>query len=185
VPLLYQNLQAPLCLFKCRKSFKKAPFEDHLEQKGQLKEYRKLSSRYYGVKQSKRGKISDQLDALKNEYDRRQVKCPDCGGPMANLGLDFKAPPRNKIKKWKVIESMYKMGHSFYSCGCHGPGYIPASKSEYLDYLNERLGGYRLYYKVARSEPVPEERTKKTEYWAERIELITREINTVRKAIQW
>jgi len=30
--------------------------------------------------------------------------CPECGGPMHNMGKEFEAPPASAIKRWAAIE---------------------------------------------------------------------------------
>ena len=31
-------------------------------------------------------------------------KCPECGGPVANMGITFKAPRRRNKRRWKQLE---------------------------------------------------------------------------------
>lgn len=55
---------------------------------------------------------------------RRQVVCPDCARPMADMGLDFRAPSREDQEAWRILEVLYENGFSFHGCGC-GTGLIP------------------------------------------------------------
>jgi hypothetical protein len=49
----------------------------------------------------------------------REIVCPDCAQPMVDMGLDFKAPPRNDRKAWQILEALYENGFTFDSCGCY------------------------------------------------------------------
>ena len=51
--------------------------------------------------------------------------CPDCGRPMASMGLDFRPPPRRAVEHWAVVEHLFSFGFAYHSCGCSGPGYRP------------------------------------------------------------
>ena len=52
--------------------------------------------------------------------------CPDCGRPMADMGLDFKAPKRRETEHWAVVEHLFRHGFAYHCCGCGGPGYRPS-----------------------------------------------------------
>lgn len=39
--------------------------------------------------------------------------CPNCAGPMLEMGRGFKAPPRREIERWFVIESLRRRGYMF------------------------------------------------------------------------
>jgi hypothetical protein len=71
------------------------------------------------------------------------AKCPGCGLLMADMGLDFKAPPRADAKAWSVAESLWEVGFTFHSCGCGGPGYRPRKARDYEAFLRETLAGYQ------------------------------------------
>ena len=71
-----------------------------------------------------------------------EVKCPDCGSFMANMGLDFESPKKDDVKKWEHIKSLYSVGIAFHSCGCSGPGYIPNSKEKLQEYFEDLKGKY-------------------------------------------
>lgn len=74
-----------------------------------------------------------------NRDDKRTVeaKCPQCGQLMADMGLDFASPPKDHIKAWAHLKDLYTVGITFHSCGCSGPGYIPASPEQLYEYLEE------------------------------------------------
>ena len=54
----------------------------------------------------------------------RQIICPECRQPMADMGLDFKAPPRSDTEAWEILRVLYENGITFHSCGC-GVGFTP------------------------------------------------------------
>jgi hypothetical protein len=68
--------------------------------------------------------------------------CPECGGPMANMGLDFKTPPHDDVKNWQLAEELWTIGATFHSCGCSGPGYRPRDMPAYRAFLVERHREY-------------------------------------------
>jgi hypothetical protein len=68
----------------------------------------------------------------------RVAPCPQCGTPMKNMGLDFKAPKQLDIKQWQKVELLYKHGYAFHSCGCEGPGPRPATLREVDSFLAEQ-----------------------------------------------
>ena len=72
---------------------------------------------------------------LLNDVDRDEetsvaAKCPECGNLMADMGLDFKSPPKDDLKAWQHLRTLYQVGITFHSCGCGGPGYVPLDKDE-------------------------------------------------------
>lgn len=56
--------------------------------------------------------------------------CPECGGPLYDLGQDFKTPRKESKNQWKKIKLLFEKGITFHSCGCNGPGYRPKTYSE-------------------------------------------------------
>jgi hypothetical protein len=54
----------------------------------------------------------------------REIVCPDCSQPMADMGLDFKAPPKRDSEAWEIVRALYEHGFTFHSCGC-GVGFKP------------------------------------------------------------
>jgi hypothetical protein len=68
----------------------------------------------------------------------REVPCPQCGAPMKDMGLDFKAPKQMDVKQWKKVAMLYARGIAFHSCGCGGPGPRPATLREVAPFLAEQ-----------------------------------------------
>ncbi|MES2731597.1 MAG: hypothetical protein V4714_07610 [Bacteroidota bacterium] len=60
----------------------------------------------------------------------KQVKCPDCGNQMANLGRDLRLPKRDKKEEWLAIEYLKNNNFNFFSCGCTGIGVVPQNLQE-------------------------------------------------------
>ncbi|TXT18421.1 MAG: hypothetical protein FD138_4446, partial [Planctomycetota bacterium] len=130
--------------FDCRKAFKQPAIEDFLKVVGRSHQYLELQ-RIWSWKQGLKDKEKEfgiSYDELENLYRSGVHKCPECGGPMADLGLDFKAPRRNNQKAWKYLQTLYVVGHAWHTCGCNGPGFIPKSPTEYLSYLTQRRDEY-------------------------------------------
>jgi hypothetical protein len=61
---------------------------------------------------------------------------------MADMGLDFKSPPKDNAKAWQHLRSLYSVGIVFHSCGCGGPGYVPADATELANVLLQRKENY-------------------------------------------
>ena len=57
-------------------------------------------------------------------------RCPNCGGEIYSIGLDFKAQKKHDRIAWKAAQLLYAGGVIFHSCGCNGPGYRPAHPRE-------------------------------------------------------
>lgn len=102
----------------------------------------------------KRRLIGD-IDRDKNET--QAAKCPQCGGWMADMGLDFVSPKMNDIKQWRHLKDLYKVGITFLSCGCEGPGYVPNDKESLILHLQATLKAYHL----------------QLDFWRNRVEPIT------------
>lgn len=49
----------------------------------------------------------------------REIVCPDGKQPMVDMGLDFKAPPKNDIQQWQILHALYEHGFTFHGCGCY------------------------------------------------------------------
>lgn len=83
------------------------------------------------------------------------VRCPQCGGEMHDMGMDFKAPRQDDVKQWKKVEVLYSHGVTFHSCGCSGPGLMPDDVKEIEAFLNDRRRTYsegeKLLRRIARS----------------------------------
>ncbi|MCA9557527.1 MAG: hypothetical protein KC583_03080 [Myxococcales bacterium] len=72
----------------------------------------------------------------------RPARCPQCGGPMANMGLDFAPPKQRDVKAWQVVESLFEAGQTFHSCGCSGPGYRPRDRAALRAYYLRLLADF-------------------------------------------
>jgi hypothetical protein len=57
------------------------------------------------------------------ECEQVPTPCPQCGTPMADLGLDFKVPHRSDSEYWEVVEFLFPHGMGYHSYGCSGPDY--------------------------------------------------------------
>ena len=61
---------------------------------------------------------SEQQRGQQNEARRtegsREYKCPDCGGPAAYMGQDFKAPKKSDRKAWEKAQAFIQSGKIFY-----------------------------------------------------------------------
>jgi len=88
--------------------------------------------------------------------ESKEAKCPNCGSPMANIGKDFAAPKKDNVKEWNHIKTLYSVGITFHSCGCTGPGYIPATKDRLIAYFEEIKREYQrhLDFWRQREEPI-------------------------------
>src|SRR5690606_15507818 len=115
------------------------------------------------------------LDELCAEYQSAAFNCPQCNGPMADLGRDFKAPRASDRKAWEQISRVYTLGHAFHTCGCIGPGFIPNTPSGYQEYLQQQRAEYarmRDYYSDADC-PAPASVARAARlHWAERLSAI-------------
>lgn len=81
-------------------------------------------------------------DIQRGEESKIDAKCPECGQLMANMGKDFESPKKTDHKQWRHLKELYSVGIAFHSCGCTGPGYIPANKADTIAYFNERKADY-------------------------------------------
>ena len=41
--------------------------------------------------------------------------CPDCGGPLHEMGRSFKAPAARNAEQWAKVQALYKAGFRFFS----------------------------------------------------------------------
>ncbi len=67
-----------------------------------------------------------------------KARCPECGGLLADMGLDFESPKKSDLKAWKHLRHLYIAAITFHSCGCTGPGYIPHDHQSLVTHL-ERI----------------------------------------------
>jgi hypothetical protein len=63
--------------------------------------------------------------------------CPDCGGDLSHMGLDFKAPKRSDKIAWKAAETLILAGITYGSCGCSGPGFRPVKRKDVDSFVAE------------------------------------------------
>lgn len=86
------------------------------------------------------------LGDIRKGYSKNDIsspaKCPECGKLMADMGLDFQSPKKNDIKAWTHLATLYKVGITFHSCGCTGPGYIPNDSETLIAYLSKIKNTY-------------------------------------------
>lgn len=158
--------------FECRKSFKQAHSDDILLRIKKDKVYHELNEKSI----QKVGQVFTKLERNKlaelvSEIENRDRKCPECRALMADLGLDFKAPKKTAIKKWKIVEGLFKLGKCFLSCGCDGIGYIPQNPKDYEVYLQKVLKEYEdsiVYYQNKTETEYPD-KMERINYWNERI----------------
>ena len=101
----FHTYKEPFACFDCRKSFK----------------------------QTSRWELPE--DQRPEKGQPRIVLCPQCAKPMADMGLDFKAPKKSDEEQWKKVELLYNAGFRFDSCGCCGPGYRPAELKEVESFI--------------------------------------------------
>lgn len=161
--------------FSCQKAFKKITFFDYLEQNNLLAVYQKLvwsNSKQEKVNQEKKWKTS--LAKLEEQYQSQISRCPDCGGDMANLGMDFRVPKKSDNRAWQVTKGLYAIGAIFQTCGCSGLGYIPSSSNDYSEYLKDKLEEYQSRYMAIVKDKALNtfQREEQAIYWMRRIEKI-------------
>lgn len=89
-----------------------------------------------------------------------EAKCPQCGGLMADMGLDFKPPRKDDVKAWQHIKDLYSVGITFHSCGCSGPGYIRKSKDKLIEHLQDKKEKYIENFRFWSHFDMPEEKAE-------------------------
>jgi hypothetical protein len=160
--------------FTCRKTFKQPNYIDLLKKKLGKDGYAQL------LRKQRYGKLTEKQQAqvaLVEEVKNREIKCPECGGYMVDLGYDFRSPKKTAVKEWAIIEGLYTIGKSFYSCGCNGPGYIPKEPADYAAYLKRMLRTYEGEIHACQEKTL-EECPDKAEinYWSDKATLVREEI---------
>lgn len=164
--------------FKCRKSFKQTNTDDILSRIKKDKIYHQPDGNIRNVGDIFTKAKKEELDALIVEINSRQIKCPECGSLMADLGWDFKAPKKTAVKEWKIVEGLFTIGKCFHSCGCDGIGYIPQNPKDYEQYLKNALDEYTnniLSCQNKSHEEFPEKR-EYINFWTEKISDVKAEI---------
>jgi hypothetical protein len=163
--------------FECRKAFKQPSLEDWMKLQGYgfaLKQLWRAATYPPGRREELESQFGVTLVELESRYHEAAFKCPECKHPMANLGRDFKAPRNSDIRAWKAIQKVYRLGHAFQTCGCDGPGFIPASELEYQDYLKLMRETYLNHAKnyLANLRTNSEDRKAAANYWRTRVAAI-------------
>lgn len=75
------------------------------------------------------------------DWDEAEVDpapCPECGQRMADMGLDFKPPPRTDLEHWAVAEYLFGKGFGHHNCGCGGSGPLPSRWADVPAFLEAR-----------------------------------------------
>ena len=75
--------------------------------------------------------VGTTYEKIRDDYLGDVATCPQCGGTMAAMGLDFKAPRNDATEEWEVLRALYDHGFAFRGCGC-SVGYAPPKKSSGL-----------------------------------------------------
>lgn len=166
--------------FKCRKSFKQVDSHDIIRRIEKEKTYHEpngKSVRRVGYLFTKTE--TEELQKIVSEIENRTIKCPECSNVMADLGKDFKAPKKTAVKEWKIIESLFKTGKCFHTCGCDGIGYIPKNPNDYEMYLKNILQSYQESLISCQNKPIEEfpDKNEEINYWSEKIQKIKSEIS--------
>lgn len=112
--------------------------------------------------------------------DGLDAKCPECGNVMADMGYDFKSPKSSDTNTWKVMEGLYELGQTFYSCGCSGPGYRPRDINEYREYLQRMKGSYEEALSSWHKNERAEDRFKARQYWQENLDKVNKAISAIK-----
>ena len=182
-----------LC-FNCKKQFKQFKLSEKMGD--DYSDYYRLDNKVNGRyqlpkwhKKYERNQVFTLNEVEQKRYDGyvkkylNPVVCPQCRQPMMQTGLDTKAPKMSDKDAWEALEKTHKLGYTFGSCGCGGPGFIPSDKAEYREYLEKRLNEYETYYQKTLKEIVTNENEVENHsdsiYWAQlidKIELAIKEI---------
>jgi hypothetical protein len=105
----WHNYRDHFACFECRKSFKYWQWEEvdesHFTRRQQL------------------------------QHVPREIVCPDCSRPMVDMGLDFRAPPKDDVEAWLIMRALHENGVTFHSCGCYVGFKPPQSLREVPEWL--------------------------------------------------
>lgn len=158
--------------FACRKTFKAVLAYDMMKRDGVWKKVAYLERRARKDHPQPLTEAERELYmSLYTRYEKAGTKCPDCGGKMADVGLDYRAPQKTDVRAWKMLKSLYTTGFNFNSCGCSGPGLIPKNKEQYEAHLKDRLETFTGNAKL--------NRYNDREYWAEKARLVQTELKKI------
>ena len=160
--------------FACRKAFKQPPIEDYLSVQGRGHIYQQLAAVWSNASELTRleEELGLRLEDLRADFHAAQHKCPECGGLMADLGLDFKPPKQTDVRAWKAIAGMYRVGHEWWTCGCNGPGWVPQSPSEFKKYLVNRKAHYENQLRHSKD-------GESIGFWGTQVQAIERELAAI------
>lgn len=95
-------------------------------------------------------------DVARDEKESVDAKCPQCGQLMASMGYDFPAPKKGDSKAWEQVQRLYSVGIRYDSCGCSGPGYIPATKEQLIAYFEDIIREYQRHLNFWRQRTEPQ-----------------------------
>jgi hypothetical protein len=130
----YKIYKSHFACFECRKAFKKTALEDYVKHKGLDSAYHQIT-KVFGSPKRRRNKEQElgiTYEEIKEQYFADVSCCPECGGTMAAMGLDFKAPKHTDVEAWEIVAKLYEKGFAFKGCGCY-VGYDPPTKLSELD----------------------------------------------------
>lgn len=120
----------------------------------------------FACRKSFKRRLSKDID---RDYDKDKIipeaKCPECGELMADMGLDFEAPPKKDVKKWEHMKNLYTGGITFHSCGCSGPGYIPKDYDALMIHLLKTKDQYINMEHFWRHRQEPQTQSEKQKDW--------------------
>lgn len=124
----FKDYKSHFACFDCRKTFKKTSITDWTKQKGLDYAYKKLL-RDWSTKNRKKTEdvVGTTYEKIRDDYLEDVATCPQCGGAMAGMGYDFKAPKVGATEEWEVIRALYDHGFAFHGCGC-SVGYTPPKR---------------------------------------------------------
>ncbi len=136
----YKTYKAHFACFACRKAFKKTAITDYVQHKGLHEAWTRITHVY--LDPDRRPKMEEKFGITYEQIVERYLKdvsvCPECAGPMAAMGLDFKPPAKADEEAWHIISVLYEHGFAFKGCGCHAVGYTPpALRRELPEWLKQ------------------------------------------------
>lgn len=180
----FKTYKAHYVCFDCRKTFKQPVLEDMVIENGDWDSYKQAYVNYSSEK-SRKFRIANPklINRFEQQYRNKKYKCPDCSSEMNNIGFDFKSPKKDKIKEWEIVRGMYRLGNTFHTCGCDGPGYIPQNSIEYLNYLEQIKSWYKRRLNHRDKDFTESELNEYLNYWNSKLKSITIEIKKTESKI--
>lgn len=134
----FHTYKSHFACFSCRKAFKKTALDDYVEHVGLKFQYQKIIEASSSLQNRK--KIEMELgisyEEIKSRYLNDVSVCPQCGGQMAAMGLDFRPTSSKDVDAWNIISILYENGFAFKGCGCGGGLTPPKKQSEINEWLN-------------------------------------------------